>query len=175
MNTRRARRLISRRKRLESSKFLGSVAHRLTKKSLWIASYDTVARGVFIGLFWMMIPLPLQTTPVIISAIILRANIPTAISTVWISNPLTWIPMYLGNYIFGCFLLGEHVDISDWEKFGSYMLNHLYEFWQPLFLGSFVAGLLVATAGFLAVHILGFINHILLRKIRFNQHYPNVK
>ena len=97
MNTRKARRLITRRKRLESSKFLGSVAHKLTKKSLWIASYDTVAKSVFIGLFWMMIPLPLQTTPVIISVIILRANIPTAISTVWISNPLTWIQIYLGN------------------------------------------------------------------------------
>jgi uncharacterized protein (DUF2062 family) len=152
---------------------LGFVAHKLTNRSLWVASYDTVARGVFVGFFWMMIPLPLQMTPVIFSAIILRANIPTAISTVWISNPLTWVPMYLGNYIFGCFLLGEQVNISDWETFGSYMLNHLHEFWKPLFLGSFVAGLLIATAGFLAVYILGFINHSLLRKIRSNQSVKN--
>ncbi len=79
---------------------MGFVAHRLTNKNLWIANYNTVARGVFIGFFWMMIPLPLQMTPVVISAIILRANIPIAISTVWISNPLTWVPMYLGNYIY---------------------------------------------------------------------------
>ncbi|MED7819084.1 MULTISPECIES: DUF2062 domain-containing protein [unclassified Francisella] len=165
-NTKRARRLIRKRKRLESSKFLGFVAHKLTNKSLWIANYDSVARGVFVGFFWMMIPLPLQMTPAIISAVVLKANIPTAISTVWISNPLTWVPMYLGNYIFGCFLLGEQVDISDWKTFGTYMLNHLHEFWQPLFLGSFVAGILVATAGFLAVYVLRFINHVLLRKTR---------
>ncbi|WP_150465005.1 DUF2062 domain-containing protein [Francisella sp. SYW-2] len=164
MNTRRARKLIRKRRRLENSKLLGFAAHRITDKSLWIANYDTVARGVFVGFFWMMIPLPLQTTPVVISAIILRANMPIAISTVWISNPLTWVPMYLGNYIFGCFLLGEQVYISDWETFGSYMLNHLYEFWKPLFLGSFVAGLLVASAGYMAVHVLRIVNHFLVKK-----------
>ncbi|WP_234359771.1 DUF2062 domain-containing protein [Francisella philomiragia] len=96
----------------------------------------------------------------------MRANIPIAISTVWISNPLTWVPMYLGNYIFGCFLLGEQVDISNWETFGSYMLNHLHEFWKPLYLGSFVAGLLVASAGYIAVHVLRIVNHFWLRRIR---------
>ena len=106
MNIKRARKLIKKRKKLENSKFFGFLAYRLTNKSLWIASYDTVARGVFVGFFWMMIPLPLQITPAIITAIVLKANIPTTISTVWISNPLTWVPMYLGNYIFGCFLLG---------------------------------------------------------------------
>ncbi|MEY8767933.1 DUF2062 domain-containing protein [Francisella philomiragia] len=166
MNTKRARKLIKKRKRLENSKFLGFVAHRLTNKNLWVANYNTIARGVFIGFFWMMIPLPLQMTPVVISAIILRANIPIAISTVWISNPLTWVPMYLGNYIFGCFLLGEQVDISNWETFGSYMLNHLHEFWKPLYLGSFVAGLLVASAGYIAVHVLRIVNHFWLRRIR---------
>ncbi|AEI36177.1 DUF2062 domain-containing protein [Francisella salina] len=164
MNTRRARKLIRKRRRLENSKLLGFAVHRITDKSLWIANYDTVARGVFVGFFWMMIPLPLQTTPVVISAIILRANIPIAISTVWISNPLTWVPMYLGNYIFGCFLLGEQVYISDWETFDSYMLNHLHEFWKPLFLGSFVAGLLVASAGYMAVHVLRIVNHFLVKK-----------
>ncbi|WP_150467473.1 DUF2062 domain-containing protein [Francisella sp. SYW-9] len=166
MNIKRARKLIKKRKRLESSRFFGFLAYSLTNKRLWIANYDTVARGVFVGFFWMMIPLPLQITPAILSAIVFKANIPTTISTVWISNPLTWVPMYLGNYIFGCFLLGIQVNISDWETFGSHMLNHMHDFWQPLFLGSFIAGLLVASAGFLAVYILRFINHILLRKIR---------
>ncbi|WP_234359772.1 DUF2062 domain-containing protein [Francisella philomiragia] len=73
MNTKRARKLIKKRKRLENSKFLGFVAHRLTNKNLWIANYNTIARGVFIGFFWMMIPLPLQMTPVVISAIIFES------------------------------------------------------------------------------------------------------
>ncbi|WP_432772733.1 hypothetical protein [Francisella salimarina] len=49
MNTRRARKLIRKRRRLENSKLLGFAAHRITDKSLWIANYDTVARGVFVG------------------------------------------------------------------------------------------------------------------------------
>ena len=38
--------------------------------------------------------MPFETVVVIFLAIMWRANLPVSISVVWISNPLTWVPLY---------------------------------------------------------------------------------
>ena len=53
-----------------------------------------MALGLSLGLAVAMLPpAPIQTLAATTLAILCRANIPLAVSAVWVSNPLTWIPL----------------------------------------------------------------------------------
>ena len=109
----------------------------------------------------MMIPLPFQMVPAVIIGVYLRANISAILICVWFSNPFTWIPLYFANYLFGCYLLGLNINIVDWQAYAMYMMDNIGKFWQPLYLGSIVGGLIVASIGFMTVYAIG-----LIRKLR---------
>ena len=67
----------------------------------------SIARGVFIGLFWGFIPMPMQMLAVLAITPFLKFNVPIAISMVWLSNPLTMPFMYYMEYQTGNFILGR--------------------------------------------------------------------
>jgi len=79
----------------------------------------SISRGVFVGLFWAFIPMPMQMLAVLAITPFLKFNVPIAISMVWLSNPITMPFMYYMEYQTGNFLLGnaglENIELSlDW-------------------------------------------------------------
>jgi uncharacterized protein (DUF2062 family) len=68
------------------------------------ANRKSVTRGVLVGLFWGLIPMPMQMAAVVATTPLLRFNVPIAISMVWLSNPITMPFMYYIEYLTGCFL-----------------------------------------------------------------------
>lgn len=156
MNYSRARKLVKLRKTLGQTRGLKIVETKLLNKQLWQLNYGSVARGLMIGLFWMMIPMPFQMIPAVIMSIYLRANIPLAIACVWISNPITWLPLYFVNYLFGSFLLGLNVNVVDWQSYASYVMNNIGQFWKPLYLGSITGGIIVGGVSFILVYVVKF-------------------
>ena len=61
-----------------------------------------IALGAAIGIFIGLLPIMgIQMAVATILALPLRGNIKAAIAGVWISNPITFIPMYFGYYQFG--------------------------------------------------------------------------
>ncbi|MED7789379.1 DUF2062 domain-containing protein [Francisella sp. 19X1-34] len=157
MNYSRARKLVKLKKSLGQTKGLRFVEEKLLKKPLWRLSYGSVARALMIGLFWMMIPMPFQMVPTAIMCIYLRANIPAAIACVWISNPVTWLPIYFANYIFGSFLLGLNINIVNWRSYANYVMQNVDQFWRPLYLGSIVGGLILGIVAFVLVYLVKFL------------------
>ncbi len=71
-----------------------------------------MAFGIFIGLLPIM---GVQMAVVAIFALPFRANLKAAVAGVWISNPITFIPMYWGYYRFG--LLFTPAREVSWERF----------------------------------------------------------
>jgi uncharacterized protein (DUF2062 family) len=67
----------------------------------------SITRGIFIGLFWGFIPMPMQMLAVLAITPFLKFNVPIAISMVWLSNPLTMPFMYYMEYQTGNFILGR--------------------------------------------------------------------
>ncbi|QLQ31519.1 MAG: DUF2062 domain-containing protein [Candidatus Thiothrix singaporensis] len=65
---------------------------------LWHINRRTAAKGVAIGLFVMWLPLPFHVLMTATLAVILRANLPIALITVFINNPLTMGPMFYLDY-----------------------------------------------------------------------------
>ncbi|CAA6817486.1 MAG: Unknown protein [uncultured Sulfurovum sp.] len=79
----------------------------------------SISRGVFIGLFWAFVPMPMQMLAVLAITPFLKFNVPIAITMVWLSNPITMPFMYYIEYQTGNFLLGnaslENIELSlDW-------------------------------------------------------------
>ncbi len=92
---------------------LNWIGHRIHDRNLWHLNSQSVPRGVAIGLFAAFIPLPIQMLLAVVVSAFCRANIPIAIASTWITNPVTFIPINYFIHDFGELLLGmQHQDIS---------------------------------------------------------------
>lgn len=70
------------------------LARRVLHRRLWLADRQSMALGLSLGLSVAMLPpAPVQTLLATTLAILCRANIPLAVAAVWVSNPLTWLPL----------------------------------------------------------------------------------
>ncbi len=154
-------------KKNKSLHFLGD---HLYAQNLWHLNRKSVSRAVFIGIFASFIPMPLQMVLAAILAIFFGANLPLSVALVWISNPLTWVPIFYSTYKLGAWILNVQpqneftIDLSiEWA------LNQLVEIWQPLFLGSLLSGLFFAILGYVIIKLLWrlhIVRHWKKRKIR---------
>ena len=102
------------------------------------------ARGLAIGVFCGCFPLfGLQTILGIGLASLFRGNHLLAISGTWISNPFTYLPLYLLNYKVGAAILFDGQIVSPLEVFNWQALwEQGWIFGIRLFLGSLLVGLL---------------------------------
>ena len=93
---------------LERNRFLRPVAHRVLDQSLWRANRRSVPRGVALG---MVTGILFPVAQIFFSALLafpLRANIPAAALTTFITNPLTTPPLWVAAYFIGDAML--HAD-----------------------------------------------------------------
>ena len=74
---------------------------------LWHVDRRGIASGVAVGLFFGIL-LPVGQIPsAALCAVLLRANLATAIASTFVTNPLTYVPVYATAYLLGCFLCGS--------------------------------------------------------------------
>lgn len=86
---------------------LGRFAPHLADPRLWHLNRHTVAGAVYWGLFCSFLPMPMQFLPAALGAIFFRVNLPVSVALVWLSNPLTMIPLLYVAYAIGAAVLGE--------------------------------------------------------------------
>lgn len=103
-----------------------------------------LARGLAAGVFAGMFPLfGLQTIIGIAIALRIKGNPLLAAAGTWISNPLTYLPIYAFNYQVGCWILGRPMvnPFTDVESLRSWVETGT-DVGIALMLGSFTMGLL---------------------------------
>ena len=134
--------------RIRGNKSLRFLGHLINDANLWKLNRHSVARAMAIGLFWAMIPMPMQMLAAAALAIPLRANLPISIGLVWLTNPITMPPVFYCTYKLGAWLmhlppitLPEHLSME-------LITAELGALWQPLLLGSFVSGVVFAILGY---------------------------
>ena len=129
----------------KSLRFLGGLIH---DPNLWHLNRHSVARAMAVGLFWAMIPMPMQMLAAAALAIPLRANLPISIGLVWLTNPITMPPVFYCTYKLGAWLMDlPSVQMPD-ELSMAWVTAELAVLWKPLYLGSLVAGLAIAVLGY---------------------------
>jgi uncharacterized protein (DUF2062 family) len=132
----------------KSLRFLGTLLH---DPNLWHLNRHSVARAMAVGLFAAFLPIPLQMLLAAILAIIVRGNMPIAVSLVWLTNPITMPAVFFFTYQTGAWLMdvpARHLpDELTWE----WISGELSTLWQPFLLGSVVTGLVLGALAYCLV------------------------
>ena len=128
---------------------------RLTQRVLWVFDKKRVARGASVGLFTCWIPIPFQMLVAIPLATFARANVPVAVICVWVSNPLTWIPMTAIAYEVGYLILRPEVhylvEINEAEDFTAMIAAVFPQALGPILMGTFILQVVCAAASYTLV------------------------
>ena len=103
-----------------------------------------VAKGLALGIFAGCFPFfGLQSVISILLAAVFRGSKVAALAATWISNPLTYVPLYVFNYKIGKLLLGteDTVELTlDLESFTTFK-ELGSSFAVTLLTGSFIVGM----------------------------------
>lgn len=126
---------------------------------------EKLARGVAVGMFCGIMPVVgFQSALVLFLAWLLKANKLIGLPLVWISNPFTFIPIYLPCYVLGAVLLGHPIVDHEWwlelrnPPAGwwvsvSYYWTRLSEIAAPFWLGSTIGAVILSLLSyFIAFH-----------------------
>lgn len=135
----------------QSMKLFGD---RLHDPNLWHLNRRSVSGAAAVGLFSAFLPMPFQMVLAGAGAILFRVNLPLAVATVWITNPVTMPPIFYFNYVVGEKLMGMEPMPLDFELTMEWFTRELSHIWQPLLLGSVVMSTIMATVGFFAIRAL---------------------
>lgn len=82
----------------------------LRRPWLWHLTRRRVAAGAAIGVFFGFLIPVLQIAAAAAVALVLRANLPVAAVATLVSNPLTYVPIWVAAYQTGAAILGQSVD-----------------------------------------------------------------
>ncbi|MDP2144875.1 MAG: DUF2062 domain-containing protein [Gallionella sp.] len=151
-------------------RWLGPALHH---PHLWHFSRRGVALGVALGIFFGLL-IPIAQIPLsAASAVILRANVPSAVASTLITNPITFVPIYYGAYRLGAILLGEDGELRESELTkavaaddGRGWIERIAAMGKPLLLGLAIMASAMGVLAYLLVSQLWRLKVLLARRRR---------
>lgn len=109
---RRLRQLLPSAEALQAHRWLRWLGPALHHPKLWHFSRRGVALGMALGFFFGLL-IPLAQIPLsAAAAVALRANVPAAVASTLVTNPVTFGPIYYAAWRVGSAILGEPVDAA---------------------------------------------------------------
>jgi uncharacterized protein (DUF2062 family) len=132
---------------------------------LWHVSREGIARGAAIGGFFGLL-VPIGQIPLsAVAAIALRANLPMAVATTFITNPFTFAPIYYFAYTLGLMLTGADSTatvvpaslaphIQEGAGWLRSWVEHIVGLGKPLFVGLFVLACGFSLVSYFSINIL---------------------
>ncbi|QSA98671.1 DUF2062 domain-containing protein [Methylococcus sp. EFPC2] len=136
---------------IKALEFLGDKLHR---PNLWHLNRRSVSLAFAIGLWAMYTPpLPWQMVIAAVGAVYFNANLPISVALVWITNPLTWVPLYYLAYLVGTLALGmDHFTFQHFSEVFS--IEKAWELGAPLLVGCFILMNVGAVVGYFGIQFL---------------------
>lgn len=125
-------------------KVFGDALHN---PNLWHFNRRSVANATAIGLFCAFLPVPFEMLVAALGAIWFGGNLPLAVAWVWVSNPVTWIPLYTPAYLLGSWILDKPAAPAHHVN-----MHVLIESLAALWVGCLILGVVAGAAGYLIVH-----------------------
>ena len=133
-------------------RFLGSWLH---DPNIWHLNRRSVSGGVAVGLFMAFVPFPFgQTLAAALVAIFLRVNLPISALLVWITNPITMPPIYLGAIKLGNWILDLHPEKIQFELSWTWVSLNFVTVWKPFLVGSLALSAVISLLGFISTRLL---------------------
>ena len=126
----------------------------LAHPAYFSATRRSVSSALWLGLFTGLFPIPGQTMIAVLGAVALRVNVPIAAIAVWISNPLTFVPIFYLAYRLGAVILNIPAEPFPDDVTMAWVGEELAEIWKPLFYGSFIIASSVASTTYVIVNLI---------------------
>lgn len=139
---------------LQSKWYLRVFGSRVTDPRLWSLQRRSVTLAFALGLAICFVPLPIHLPLAVLLAITVRLNVATIVSTVFLVNPFTVVPVFYTAYRVGCAVLGLEPQRFrfkfdfDWLQYG------LGPMWEPFLIGCMVCALLSGLIGGIGLELL---------------------
>lgn len=109
----RLQRLLPRPEQLQHNRWLRWMGPALLQPRLWRFSRRGTSIGLALGVFFGLL-IPLAQIPCsAAAAIVLRANLPAAVASTLVTNPVTFGPIYYTAYRLGRWMLGDPAHADD--------------------------------------------------------------
>jgi len=150
---RKIRRKLPQRSEIENHNSLGLFKRFMKDPELWAMNRSSISKGVAIGIFSAFLPMPFEMVIAVVMAILMGGNVIFAFSLIWISNPLTWIPLYTPCYLLGTKILG--IDPIALNQFTTLKLNLEFGYhYVALWLGCLIVGITVSSLSHFLINAL---------------------
>jgi uncharacterized protein (DUF2062 family) len=107
------RRYIPTQESLMDNRWLKWLTPWLSNPKIWHWSRRGVALGVALGVFFGLL-IPIAQIPITAAvAVIMRANLPAAAASTFVTNPVTFAPIYYAAYQLGSWITGETAPLPE--------------------------------------------------------------
>jgi len=154
-----------------ASRILGAT---LLRSEFWSFKGEALAKGFAVGLFVAFTPtLGIQMLLTCIVILFIPGNLPIALATCWLTNPITAIPVYtvewhIGEMILGIFGhdSGAPPNIVEYESIMDFVTN-IFKQGGTLWLGSIISSAIIALLGYCALMSIVYLERW-LRKIKLD-------
>ncbi len=140
--------------KIRANPTLRPVSFLLDRTEIWHLHRRAAAGATFIGLFCAFVPVPTQMLLAAILAVAFRCNLPIAVSLVWISNPLTFPPMFYFAYRLGAWLLDMRLETDAVPMDLGWWMANLDSIGVPMLFGALICGWVSGVTGFVVVRVL---------------------
>ncbi|MDP2326094.1 MAG: DUF2062 domain-containing protein [Gammaproteobacteria bacterium] len=104
----------------------------------------SITGGLAVGVFIGILPFVGHTPVAALAALLLRVNLPVAVLSVWVGNPLTYGPIFYGEYLLGSFLLDLPPTALKLDLPLGELITRLTAAWRPLWIGAITSALLAS-------------------------------
>ncbi len=160
----RFKRLIPSPDALRRSRWLRWLGPALYDPRLWRMSRRGVALGMSLGVFFGLL-VPIAQIPLAAgAAVALRANVPSAIASTLVTNPVTFGPVYFAAWRLGTFVLGKpdlpvpealepyaEADVRPGETWLQRIYRHVTGVGKPLVVGLSILAVVIGLLTYAAV------------------------
>jgi len=137
---------------VKEEKILKIFGPAVLQPNLWHINKKSVSRGFAIGAFCAFLPIPGQMIVAAFLAITFAGNLPFSLILTWISNPLTYTPMFYLSYKVGKFFINTEIDY-DFSNKEVNLLSDLMHIWEPLLLGSLILAIIGSSLTYILIRL----------------------
>ena len=168
---------VSRRFRMKKEQpwYLRPFNYVLTHPVYFSATRRGVGGGLWVGLLVGLLPIPGQTIVAVLGALLLRVNLPVAAITVWISNPVTFVPIFYLAYKIGAALLNLPIEAVPAQLSWAWLTEGIALRLKPLFLGSLIMAISVASTAYLLFSAIWHVSTLYRYRRRHQRNVGSIK
>ena len=137
---------------VKEEKILKIFGPAVLQPNLWHINKKSVSRGFAIGAFCAFLPIPGQMILAAFLSITFAANIPISLVLTWITNPITFTPIFYFAYKIGKIIFDGRIAYDVDEKEIDILSNIMY-IWEPLLLGSIVLSITGSIVAYIIIRV----------------------